>query len=104
MKLSIHCWWIWSLILVCCTGLKPGLLPSRCTAPLQAERQSVVVSLPFNIKNQRVDAYLAATAGGNISRSAFGQLCESGRVVVNDKIGKKNTKVHNGDRIDYEAS
>ena len=72
--------------------------------PLQAERQSVVVSLPFNVKNQRVDTYLAATVEANISRSAFGQLCENGKVVINDKIGKKNTKVHNGDRIDYEAS
>ena len=103
MKITINWLWLWFLDLACHTAVKPQIPLRRSTIQLQAERHSVVVSLPFNTKTQRVDAYLATIAGGNISRSAFGQLCENGKVFVNERVGKKNSKVCNGDRIDYEA-
>ena len=98
--------WVWFLLLVAGTGVafNPHILHRPSPTPLFAEKQSLVVSLPPNVKSQRVDAYLATVAEGDTSRSAFGQLCERGKVVINDKVGKKNTKVASGDRIDFEVS
>ena len=97
--------WVWFLLLVAGTGVafNPHILHRPSPTPLFAEKQSLVVSLPPNVKSQRVDAYLATAAEGDTSRSAFGQLCERGKVVINDKVGKKNTKVSSGDRIDFEV-
>lgn len=49
---------------------------------------------------ERLDAFLART-GENLSRSAAQKLIEEGHVLRNGKLGKKNDRLNEGDRVSY---
>lgn len=56
----------------------------------------VIADLP----GERLDAFLART-GENLSRSAAQKLIEEGHVLRNGKLGKKNDRLNEGDRVSY---
>ena len=53
-----------------------------------------------DIAGERLDAFLARCADG-LSRSAAQKLLESGAVLRNGKLGKKNDKLNIGDQVEY---
>ena len=54
-----------------------------------------------DMPGERLDAFLARAAGG-LTRSAAQKLIEQGLVKRNGKPGKKNDKLNEGDRVEYE--
>jgi len=52
---------------------------------LYNSKSSVTVSQ--GVDNERIDNYLASLSP-HMSRSAFGILCDSGKVFLNNKLGK----------------
>jgi len=57
--------------------------------------------LTADISGERLDAFLARRAEG-LTRSAAQKLIEQGLVRRNGKPGKKNDKLNEGDRVEYE--
>ena len=56
------------------------------TLPLAATKRTIIVPADASRK-ERIDVFLASQFS-DISRSAFGALCEDGKVLVNNKLGK----------------
>ncbi len=56
------------------------------TLPLAATKRTIIVPAD-SFRKERIDIFLASQFS-DISRSAFGALCEDGKVLVNSKLGK----------------
>jgi hypothetical protein len=63
--------------------VRPGVRSANL--PLASTKRNIIVPTDAPRK-ERIDAFLASQFS-DISRSAFGSLCEDGKVFVNSKLG-----------------
>jgi len=91
-KSKFMCYFV--IILSCTSGLyvsRHTLNSRRIRADsLHGTRRTVSIPADIDTK-ERIDSYLASQFS-DISRSAFGSLCEEGKVFVNSKAGNRHVR------------